>query len=372
MSVADRTARQVNRAVLLTAAVIAVLGAGALVSRADDPVGAVSDRLSEFSKSGSEPNFEGGRLTGSSFSSYRGDYWSVAWDSFTRHPVIGVGADNFARDYAPRGKSEQTPKYPHSIEFRVLSQTGLVGVLLFGGGLAAALASALPAVGRGRGIGAAAAGIGLVPFAYWMVHGSLDWLFEYPVLSCAAFAFLGLSGAIAAGMFPTRARPLPGGQPLAIAAVLLASALSGALALAWLAERDLRTARKQARSDPQGALDRLDRSARLNRLSPNALKTSALIELRRGNLAAARQDFERAVQRSPDDSFVLIQLAAIASVETRRADARRFVARARAAAPRDAVVRRAGRAIDRDGVVTPQKVNQLVLQDIDVRIGPGN
>ena len=350
---------------------IAVVGTVALVSRIDDPVGAASDRLSEFTNSGTEPNFEGGRLTGSSFSSYRADYWSVAWNSFTRHPVIGVGADNFARDYAPRGKSEQTPKYPHSTEFRVLSQTGLIGVLLFGGGLAAALAAALPAVRRGRGIGAAAAGIGLVPFAYWIVHGSLDWLFEYPVLSCAAFAFLGLSGAVSAGMFPTRSKPLPARRALAVAGVALASALAVAVGLAWLAERDLRNAREQARSNPAGALSLLDRSSRLNGLSPDAEKTAGLIEVSRGDLRGARDSFEEALRRDPGDSFTLMELAAIASVETRRPDARRLMARARALAPRDRVVRRVGRAIGRGDVVSPVRVGRLVLEAIDVRIGPG-
>lgn len=371
VNVGAEAARRINRAVLVTAAVIAVVGGGALVSRVDDPVGSVSDRLSEFTDSGTEPNFEGGRLTGSSFSSYRADYWSVAWDSFTRHPLIGVGADNFARDYAPRGKSDQTPKYPHSVEFRVLSQTGLIGVLLFGGALATALASALPAVRRGRGIGAAAAGTGLVPFAYWMVHGSLDWLFEYPVLSCAAFAFLGLSGAVAAGMFPTRSKPLPARRPLAIAGVGLASALAVALGLAWLAERDLRNARAQAGSDPVGALSVLDRSARLNGLSPDAEKTAGLIRVGRGDLRGARENFEEALRRDPRDTFTLMELAAIAAVETRREDARRLMGRARALAPRDRVVRRVGRAIGRGEVVSPARVGRLVLEAIDVRIGPG-
>ena len=365
------TARRLSAIAIAVTAGLAVMAAAVVVVRADDPLGAVSDRWDEFKEGGSEPTFTGSRLASSSFASYRADTWTVAWENFKAHPVIGVGADNFARDYALRGKSNQTPKYPHSLEFRVLSETGLIGVLLLGGGLTAAIAAAAPAVRRGRGIAAAATGTGLVICAYWIVHGSLDWFFEYPVLSSTAFAFLGLSGAVAAGMFPTRARPLPWGRPLAIAAVAAASALSIAVGLAWLAERDLRNARQQAAADPAGALDRLERSARLNGLSPDADKTAALIELRRGNLASARDHFERAVDRSPSDTFALVQLAAIASVETRREDARRFVATARAAAPLDEVVRRAGRVIDRGGVVTPQRVNRLVLQDIDVRIGPG-
>ena len=365
-----QTARRVSGGVVVAAALLATAGTTVLVSKIDDPVGALSDRWSEFKKGGREPVFTGSRLASASTASYRADAWTVAWESFRSHPLGGVGADNFARDYALRGKSDQKPKYPHSLEFRVLSQTGLVGLLLLGGGFAAAIAAAAPAIRRGRAIGAVAAGIGVLTFAYWAVHGSLDWFFEYPVLSTAAFGFLALAGAVSSGMFPTRARPIPTGRALAVAGVVAAIVLESTLAVAWLAERDLRKARETAAADPVGALHRLERSSRLNRLSPEAYKASALIELRRENLDAARRDFEQALARDGGDSFALIQLAAIASVQTRRAEARRFLARARASAPRDAVVRRAGRAIDRGTVVTPEKVNRMVLQDIDVRIGP--
>ena len=172
-------------------------------------------------------------------------------------------------------------------------------------------------------------------------------------------------------MFPTRSRPLPASRALAVAGIAAASALAVALGLAWLAERDLRNAREQAGSDPAGALSLLDRSARLNGLSPDAEKTAGLIKLRQGDLRGAHGSFQEALQRDPGDTLTLMELAAIASVETRRADARRLMALARARAPRDRVVRRVARAIGRGDVVTPARVSRLVLEYIDVRIGPG-
>ena len=214
----------------------------------------------------------------------------------------------------------------------MLSQTGLIGVLLFGGALAAALAAALPAVRRGRGIGAAAAGIGLVPFAYWMVHGSLDWLFEYPVLGCAAFAFLGLSGAVAAGHVPD-ACEAPAGATGAGGRRDRGRQRALVRASAWRGWPSATCAMRASRhgSDPVGALSLLDRSARLNGLSPDAEKTAGLIKIRRGDLRGARDSFEEARRRDPGDTFTLMELAAIASVETRRADARRLMALARVA-----------------------------------------
>ena len=125
------TARRLSG--LAVGAGLAVLTAAVVVAGAADPLGAVSDRWDEFKAGGSEPTLTGYRLA-SQFASYRADTWTVAWENFKPQPMIGVGADNFARDYALRGKSNQTPKYPHSLEFRVLSETGLIGVLLLGGG----------------------------------------------------------------------------------------------------------------------------------------------------------------------------------------------------------------------------------------------
>ncbi len=57
--------------------------------------------------------------------SNRYDFYRVALDEFEAHPLIGIGADNFAQQYLVHGRSDETPRYPHSVELRTLSQTGL-------------------------------------------------------------------------------------------------------------------------------------------------------------------------------------------------------------------------------------------------------
>ena len=37
----------------------------------------------------------------------------------------------------------------------------------------------------------------MVTFAYWAVHGSVDWFWELPALAAPAFAWLGLAGGLA-------------------------------------------------------------------------------------------------------------------------------------------------------------------------------
>ena len=143
---------------------------------------------------------------GDGLASGRYDLWRVAALEFADHPVQGVGADNFAVGYARERNSHEEPLYPHSIELRLLSQTGLVGTGLFVAFLAFAVAAGI----RSRGINptrAALASAGLLAFSYWFMHGSIDWFWEVPALAAPALAVLGLAG----GM--SRAEPMPAGGP---------------------------------------------------------------------------------------------------------------------------------------------------------------
>jgi hypothetical protein len=57
----------------------------------------------------------------------RYDMWRVAAGTVADHPLLGVGADNFAVDFARERRTGEEPLYPHSLFLRSFSQTGLVG-----------------------------------------------------------------------------------------------------------------------------------------------------------------------------------------------------------------------------------------------------
>ena len=86
---------------------------------------------------------------------------------FADRPVGGYGADNFQREYFLRGNGDQQPRYPHSLEVRVLAQTGLVGALLLGGALVAGFLAASAALRGRRDLAAAVAAGALLSFAYF-------------------------------------------------------------------------------------------------------------------------------------------------------------------------------------------------------------
>ena len=374
----EQTARRLS-GLTVGAFVAAGLIAGVVALAAvSDPLGELEERWDEFKAGGSEPTLTGNRFSAANFSSYRSDAWTVAWENFERRPITGVGADNFLRDYMLRGGSDQTPLYPHSLFFRTISQTGLVGLLLLGAAFVAALLAALPALRRGRGLAGAAAGAAIVTFAYWVLHGQLDWFWEFAGLGGPAIAMLGMAAALGWSEAARRSeRPVLAAdgesvnRPLALAAAGAALLLALAVAAPWLAERDLRGAGAMAAESPDAAVERLDRAAALNPLAPAPEKAAGVIEARRGRLSAARAHFLEVLERDEGDSYAWMQLAAIASASGEPAVAERYIAWAREWAPRDQVVRTVQRRLERGRTVTPTDVEAIVARDVELRIGRG-
>lgn len=363
------TARRTSVAVIVAFALACVGGTVAFTAVEGNPVTVAGDIWKDFKRGEGEPHFDGSRF-GLSAGSYRYDYFSVAWRNFTDHPLGGVGSDNYGRQYLLYGKTPETPAYPHNLALRVLSMTGLIGALLFTGALIAALIAAFGAMRRTSRLGVATAGAGILLFAYFALHGMLDWIWEFPALGCAAFAALGLAVAIDA--------PPPGGdtgssrgRPFLIGGLAAAGiALAIGLTLPWLAERDLRNARKVAARDPNAAVDKLQRSADLNPLSPVPYTTIAVIEADRGRFAEAQRYLHKALGREGGDPFAYLKLASIASVRDRPDEALRLVRQARELSPNDRVAKRVQRRLRRGGYVTPDQLNRMILRDVDARIGP--
>ncbi len=361
--------RRLGTALVVGFAVTCLAGLAAFSVVRGNPLSETADAWNEF-KDGTADSSSGSARLGTIGGSYRYDYWRVAWDSFEENPLIGVGADNFGREYLLHGESGQTPAYPHSVEMRTLAQTGLIGVLLLLGGIVAALVAATRPLRRMDGIAPVAAGTGIVVFAYFIAHGSLDWFWEFPGLGAPAFALLGMATAIS-----TRSDPL--GEPSAAwrraatgGGTVLVLVLATSLTVPWLAERELRSARELSGEDPAAALAKLDRAADLNPLSPLADKTAAVIERQLGDLPGAERRFRETLEVDPGDSFVYLQLATIASATGRDGEATANIRRARELNPLDAVARQVQRRLEAGRRVTPAEVDELILSDVEERIGP--
>lgn len=154
----------------------------------------------------------------------RWSWWQEAWQGFTGHPLGGTGAGTFRfTDLRLRHSSDVTALEPHNTPLQFLSETGIVGFLLYLGVAAAALTAAW----RRRGGAGTALGIAVAAFfAHAIVN--YDWSF---VSVCGPFLLL--SGLLVSRPTEARAR-----RPLvAAAAVVFALGCVYSLAAPWLAER---------------------------------------------------------------------------------------------------------------------------------------
>lgn len=208
LSLSARATRQANRigAAIAVGALLAGVVVG-LIATHGHVVGRVEGAWRSFANS-SEAAAGASRFT--SLGSQRVDFWRVGLREWANHPLLGLGQDNFASAYLRLRHTGQEPRWVHSLELRLLVHTGLVGALLFGLFVVAVFMAALRPRAETSGDGVAgprrvAAGIALLPLVVWLVHGSIDWFWEFPALSVPALAFAGAAGAVRPAAGPLEA-----------------------------------------------------------------------------------------------------------------------------------------------------------------------
>lgn len=387
---AARGVRRVIGAAALVTLLVVVVGGLAV---AGNPVTRVRHSWESFEGGYSSNSTSGSRLL-SGLGSNRYDFFRVALDEFTAHPVVGIGVDNFQEQYLRRGRSEETPRYPHSVELRTLTETGLIGALLAVVGLGAALVAGWRAMRRADDALAATVAAGaLAGFAYWAVHGSFDWFWEFAGLGGLAFALLGVacslvsapegsprsfseqgggdsqagSARAARGGGDTsregaRARVRASRRIVALAlGSVLALAASLSLAAPWLSERQIQSAARIWPKAPLAAYAKLSDAAKLDPLGDRAYLVEGSIALRFGDLARARDAFSKALKRVPDDAYATLELGAIASEGGAHEQALELLERAVLLNPRDPLTRQALKTVQAGRRVSVEALNRAIL-----------
>jgi len=340
--------------------VLAVLvGAGAGVAAVHGHVGQRIDRAwREFQNTGREGS-TATRFT--QLGSARYDLWKVGLEIFARHPLGGIGQDNYQEAYVARRRTAEEPRWPHSLAVRLLTHTGVIGAALFLAFLAFVVAAATRTRARRGPQGRAAAGIALIPLAVWVLHGSVDWLWEYPVLSGMALALAGIGVALArpAGPVPPAPRPRPRRalqRVLAPAAAVLAT-LAGlaVLGLPYVGQRDVARALTVWQDDPRAAFAALRRAAHLEPLNAQPATVAGAIALGLGRRELAREQFAQVAERNPRSWLAALYLGLLGARHDRRAAAEQF-RRAHALNPREPLAVEALAALRRGRPLTLAQV----------------
>jgi tetratricopeptide (TPR) repeat protein len=365
LSQAARTRVRIGVRATAIAALVALIAGGLLAF--GSPVARIERGWTTFKGGYASDSTTGSRLIGG-LGSNRYDFYRVALDEFLHHPLAGIGADNFEQQYLAHGRSNETPHYPHSIELRTLADTGLIGSLLLLSALVAALVAAARAMRTADPLAATVAAAAVAGFAYWVVHGSFDWFWEFAGLGAPAVALLGIACALA----PPRVAPSAGTQPhgssrrrgprLALAAgATLALAAVVSLAVPWLSKLELESAAKIWTTAPQTAYTRLRSAADLNPLSDEAFLLAGSIALRYGELPRAEDQFSLALGRNRDDAYATLELGAIAAVRDNRARALALLERAVRLSPREPVTRQLLATVRARGPVSIEELNGAIL-----------
>ena len=374
-------AKRIHRSVASVAiiALVAIVVGG--LAAAGNPVKRIEHGWHTFKVGYSADRTSGSRLV-SGLGSARYDFYRVALDEFAAHPLVGIGADNFQQQYLAHRRSEETPHYPHSVEMRTLAETGLIGSLLALVGLGAALVAAARGLRGPDPLGRVVVAAALGGFAYWAVHGSVDWFWEFAGLGSSAFALMGLACALAPRT-PAAADPRAGAggvgrvaaassaygrwrsaglRRLTIGVGLCAATLAAlSLTAPWLSQLEIESAARVWPHAPQTAYARLNDAASLNPLSDEPYLVAGSIALRFGDLARADHEFALALERSPGDAYATLERGAIASTEGNRRRALVLLERAARLNPRDPLTRQALQLAREGKRVNVDELNRSIL-----------
>jgi hypothetical protein len=269
---------------------VLAVGAGAFIVHYGRPDTWLSARWHEFRNPQLVQLSDAARFGTATTNRY--DYWRVAAHTFETHPFAGEGAGAFAVPWFRHRAINESVTDAHSWEAAALSETGLVGFVL----LAFALILPLVEVSRRRNELGAFTLIGLGGAgAYFVLHGSVDWLFLIPAVAVPALVALGACAAVGAGAEISLAS---GRQRAAIAAGALAAAVVAVPV--YLSTTLTARAEAQSATSTGRALDTLRLAKRVNPFAVQPLIVRSAILLEVGAATGAARSAREATERVPD------------------------------------------------------------------------
>jgi len=251
------------------------------------------------------------------------ELWKISWRAFQSHPALGLGAQNFEPFfYIHRASADFAVKQPHSQPLQLMAELGLPGLLLYAAFVLGVLVRAIVLRFRRRKLeNQAVLAAMIVASSYWLIHSSVDWLWQLAGVTLPAILLLGALLGAGDGRGeerptsePTLARRWLFRGPLVLATLLVfVSAL-----FPFLSSTYLDAANRQASSRPGDAVAATKTAARLDPFSPDPASTRADILARRAGspdspaataglalVAAARQ---QAAARDPGDWLLAYQV----------------------------------------------------------------
>ena len=267
----------------------------------------------------------------------RNDIWTSAIDAFEDSPVQGIGPGTFEFWWLREADDPEYVRDAHSLYLEVAAELGLPGVLLLVtalGGLLAAAVAARRRLTRPGDLGASVALTGA--FAVFLVNAGVDWMWEE-----TAVAVLGIGGiavAAAAGSARRTGSRRRGVllKPGVRAAVVAAAACAALAQIPGLVSTQRVRASEAALAvgDESGARVLAEQAIDAEPWAAAPHAQLAVVEREAGNLGAAQDEIEAAIEREPESWEWPLVLAPIQVARDDRRGAIRTFGAGRELAPR--------------------------------------
>ena len=273
----------------------------------------------------------------------RWQFWGAAVDQFENDPLLGGGAGSYEAWWAQHGTLDYFTRNAHSLFLETMAELGLVGLMLLlglvGTGAVVALRRVRSTPGGDRPVVAALAGA----FAAFVFAVGTDWAWDLTVIGVVGIACLALLAGPAT-QFP--ARPSARRFSLAdarrgigwrVVAVLLALLVAAGAAVPWLTERRIRDSERhlEAGNAPE-ALESARDARAIQPWAASAHLQLALVHEYRQDFDEARQSIGDAIERYRSDWQLWIVASRIDEARGDLDAARREFDRARSLNPRSA------------------------------------
>jgi len=287
----------VGRAGVIAAGAAVVVGIVGLVAAGITP----SRVWHKFNEPAASPTaVTGPGHLGSLASTSRWNWWQEAWKSWRAHPVLGTGAGTFDLTHRKLRVDGTVATEPHNLPLQFLSETGIFGFILFLGIALAGAGALVETLRRLEGEDRLAAAALVVALFAYVVHGVVDFDWDFVAVTAPAAAVLGVL--IAAGRRASVRQLGARRGVLAVAAGAFAAAAVYSLVSPWLASRRVDDAYAALGRNDAGAAVADARSAHdLNPVSVDALLAWGAAEAARGDTAAAGRIYTKAISIQPDN-----------------------------------------------------------------------
>lgn len=267
------------------------------------------------------------RLT--TLSSARYPLWRSVLQAFEAHPLEGIGAGTTEFWWNEHGTTNEFVRDAHSIWLQNMAELGAPGLLLIVAVAAAALGAGLAVRRRARrSVSAGAAAAFLAAFLVYLLHASVDWMWESTAVTVLALGGIAiLSARLSEGQphwrIPTRA------------VLVLLALVAGLVQLpGLLSTAEVRRSQTAQRlGQPSLAYQWAQDAVQAEPWSATALQQRGLVLEANGRLQPAAADLTQAIANEPQNYLHWLVLARIETELGRLGPAVRDYNRARQLRP---------------------------------------